>query len=314
MAGTGEWSTHLEAAIAQAELDQEAEAGFEASNAFVAAHMLAGDRVVARRGAARAARIAQRMGRRRWEEQFTITANFLALLAGRCSSVAVWGRDFVRPHLTTAVHIAYAAYALALADLGSTREALRVLTEGRAIPVGDDTGLSLLRWAEAETHWLGGAPDAALLAAELCAEAGGQLPDAVARASRPCVGAVRPGSRPRSSTARAGRSRVRRGARAWESARSRPAIAVPRSSTSVSRPPAAADVPRHALRAHWGIAEAVRLSGDAEPATRCWSSSSRKRPRTGCTRCAGAPAGRSARWAIDGPRTPTRRARDAPAA
>ena len=173
VAGTGEWSTYLEAAIARAALDREPEAGLEASNAFIAAHMLAGDRVVARRGAARAARIAQRTGRRRWEEQFTITTNFLALLAGRCSSVALWGRDFVQPGLTTAVHIAYAAYALALADLGSNREALRVVAEGRAIDVGDDTGRSLLRWAEAETHWLGGCSEQALESAELCIAAGG---------------------------------------------------------------------------------------------------------------------------------------------
>ena len=268
VAGTGEWSTYLEAAISRAALDREPEAGLEASNAFIAAHMLAGDRGVARRGAARAARIAHRTGRRRWEEQFTITTNFLALLAGRCSSVALWGRDFVQPGLTTAVHIAYVAYALALADLGSNREALKVVAEGRAIDVGDDTGRSLLRWAEAETHWLGGCPEQALESAELCIAAGGSHFPSVplAQAARAWAQydlGVMPQPVESEGWAFAGAAR--------SDSQGVVALAIADYGAALRHfdesAAAADDVPRYALRARWGAAEALRLAGDVECAT-----------------------------------------------
>ena len=168
VAGSDEWSAHLEAALRQARIDDDLDAVFEASNALVAAHMLSGDRKVAYRAAEAAEVMARDAHRRRWQEQFSITARLLALLAGRCEEVAEWGRDFVRPDLTVAAHTAYGVYALALADLGLSRDALVVIARGRALGIGDATGASLLSWAEAETHWLSGHPDRAWEAAEDC--------------------------------------------------------------------------------------------------------------------------------------------------
>jgi DNA-binding CsgD family transcriptional regulator len=166
VAGSDDWSAHIEAALRQARMDDDLDAVFEASNALVAAHMLSGDRTVAYRAAEAAEVMARDAHRRRWQEQFSITARLLALLAGRCEEVAEWGRDFVRPDLTVAVHTAYGVYALALADLGLSRDALAVIARG--LGIGDATGASLLSWAEAETHWLSEHPDRALEAAEDC--------------------------------------------------------------------------------------------------------------------------------------------------
>jgi DNA-binding NarL/FixJ family response regulator len=168
VAGSAGWLEHIEAALAQAQAEGDLDTTFEASNALVAAHMLAGDRAVARSVAGTGADLARQHHRRHWEEQFAITANLLALLAGRAGEVAQWGRAFVRPHLTVAVHLAHATYAIALADLGLGREAAAVLREGRGLDAGDETGVSLLCWAEAETHWLLGRPGRAADAAEEC--------------------------------------------------------------------------------------------------------------------------------------------------
>ena len=168
IAGTYEWEQQLDAAIALAERDTDLDAEFEAANALVAAHLLAGDRVVARRVAQRGAERARNTGRRHWEQQFSITEHLLALMAGEVTAVARWGREFVRPYLTTAVHLAYAVYALALADQGRIREALIAIRKGRGLDIGDETGPTLLWWAEAETHWLALRPRETLDAAEEC--------------------------------------------------------------------------------------------------------------------------------------------------
>lgn len=270
VAGTDQWFKHLEAAIERAEHDADPEAGFEASNALVAARMLAGDRAIARSTATHAAQKAHKLGRRRWEEQFTITANFLAVLAGNCGVVAEWGRQFVRPHLTTAVQIAYAAYALALADLGFERDALKVLAEGHAIKAGDDSGLSLLRWAEAETHWLASRPREALEAADACLEvSGGNLP------TRPLAQVVRSwaeydlGLQPRVVDAEgwAFASAAKQESEGVVAlAAGDPEAALGHFDASAA---AAHDTPRFALRSQWGRAEALRLVGDTAGAATC---------------------------------------------
>ncbi len=267
VAGSNDWDRHITAALEQARREGDLDTTFEASNALVAAHMLAGDRTLARRFATEAAALARTTHRRHWEEQFTVTANLLALMAGACHEVAAWGRAFVRPHLTVAVHVAYAVHAIALADLGYGRDALGVLAEGKALPTGDATGASLLRWAEAETLWLTGQPDRAVVAADECIERGAEhFP------VRPLAGALRAwieldlGRPPRI----ADRSGWAFAAAATSESRGVALLAAGEPTDAIAcfeeAAALAADAPRFALRASWGAGEAERRAGRLDAA------------------------------------------------
>ena len=131
VAGSPEWSAHIAAGLDRAREEGDLDSVFEASNALVAANMLDGDRQLARRTACDAADLARSVHRRHWEEQFAVTLGLLNVFGGNCRDVVDWARDFVRPHLTVAVHVAYSAFAVALADIGEGREALGVIAAGR---------------------------------------------------------------------------------------------------------------------------------------------------------------------------------------
>ncbi len=309
VAGSPGWVEHIEGALAQAHGEGDLDTAFEASNALVAAHLLGGDRAVALDAAVTAAELARRHHRRHWEEQFSITANLLALLAGRAGEVAAWGRAFVRPHLTVAVHLAHAVHAIALADLGLGREAATALREGQALDAGDETGASLLCWAEAEAHWLLGQPDRAVDAAEACLRHGvDHFPVRPLAGVAAGLGAVRSGKR-----ARAGRSGglgFRRGGRAREQGRGRARLVA---STSrrwrASRRPPPSRSTRRASRCvpdgAWGRRSAVP-GGPTRPAS---SSSASRLPHRGTASCPW-PAGLDARSgrSVTGPATTSGRA------
>lgn len=266
--GSPEWPDAISRCLQFARAAGDVDAEMEAANALSAAHLLSGDRLVARQVATEACQSARSSHRRHWEEQFGALSNLLAMIAGDIAEVAEWGRDEVGPDLSAGVQLAYSTYAVALADLGRQHLEPSTIDEGLAVDAGDATGASLLRWAEAEARWLLGQPEKALVAAEeslSCADSG--LP------VRPLAGALRawcqydlglPVVEPDEDcldVARAAKVESRGISLLGASDHTGAVRCFEDAADMVG------DAPRFVLRARWGLGETWRVAGEPDRAT-----------------------------------------------
>ena len=265
--GSPEWSAAIERGRTIAQRTGDVDAELEAANALTAAHLLSGDRRIARMVATESLRSARSAHRGHWEQQFGVLANLLGMIDGDLLEVADWGRTEVGPHLSAGAQTAYGAYAVALADLGRQHAALATVREGMSLAKGDETGTSFLCWAEAEARWLLGQPGRALAAAERslsCAVAGFPV--------RPLAGAARAWCQydaglPVTEAEEAGWDFARA---ARVESRGVALLAAGDHAGAAERLTEAAqlaeDAPRFSLRARWGVGEVWRHAGEPERA------------------------------------------------
>jgi DNA-binding CsgD family transcriptional regulator/tetratricopeptide (TPR) repeat protein len=263
--GSSEWPAAIERGRTLARRAGDVDAELEAANALTAAHLLSGDRRIARTLATESWQTARSAHRGHWEQQFSVLANLLGLIDGDLAEVAEWGRAEVGLHLSAGAQTAYGTYAVALADLGRQHAALTKVREGMSLAKGDETGTCFLQWAAAEARWLLGQPTTALDAAQRslsCAVAGFPV--------RPLAGAVRAWCQfdaglPVTEAEEAGWDFAR--AARIESRGVALLAAGDHAGAAESLAEAAEladDAPRFSLRARWGLGEVWRRAGEHE--------------------------------------------------